>query len=178
MPDAFQRAMVRVFQHEGGYVDHPRDPGGATNMGITRRTLAQWRGVPIRDLPKSEVRDMTKEEAVEIYRARYWDSVRGDELPPGVAFALFDFAVNSGPVRAVKHLQKVVGVPTDGIIGGMTIRAARRMEVADLVNQLQDSRLRFMQGLSIWPTFARGWAKRVESVRREAIAFTGGGGGW
>ena len=179
MPDPFLAAMRRVFAHEGGYVDHPDDPGGATNLGITRRTLADWRGVtPFTALPKSEVRRLTRTEATEIYRARYWQTVQGDALPPGVAYALFDFAVNSGTRRAVRTLQEIVGTTPDGIMGGMTLSAVLRRDSAELVRQLSARRLSFMQRLRHWRHFGRGWTRRVNEVEREALRLSGGGGGW
>ncbi|WP_082555208.1 glycoside hydrolase family 108 protein [Devosia sp. Root635] len=111
----FARALSAVLKQEGGYVDHPADPGGATNMGITHKTLARWRMVsPWWKLPKSAVMELQRPEAAKIYRANYWDAVRGDDLPSGLDLALFDFAVNSGPGRAVKMLQTIVGVTADG----------------------------------------------------------------
>ena len=123
MPDPtdaqrFARCLDIVLAAEGGYVDNPLDAGGATNMGITRATLARWRGVvPASDLPKAEVRALTRAEAAAIYEARYWRRVAGPELPAGLDLALFDYAVNSGPVRAVKTLQTALGVVADGLVG-------------------------------------------------------------
>ena len=174
---AFDMAVDRVFDHEAGYVDHPRDPGGATNMGITRRTLAQWRGIAVRDLPKSEVMNLSRDEARSIYKAKYWDSVRGDDLPAGLALAVFDFAVNSGPSRAVRFLQAIVGTKRDGIIGGMTLKAVSRMDESVIINQLQDNRLAFMKSLAHWDTFKNGWTRRVREVRSDALSLSGGGGG-
>ena len=93
----FDRALTAVLRHEGGYVDHPSDPGGATNLGVTRATLAQWRG---RAVSKAEVKALTRAEAAKIYRALYWDEIAGDALPAGLDFAVFDYCVNSGPGRA------------------------------------------------------------------------------
>ena len=102
----FETCLAHVLRHEGGYVDHPSDPGGATNMGITRKTLAHWRNVsPWTDLPKLEVQKLTHGEAGLIYRALYWNACRAGDLPDGVDLAVFDFAVNSGPDRAVRTLQ-------------------------------------------------------------------------
>ena len=189
-PD-FEAALTRVLAHEGGYVDHPRDPGGATNMGITRRTLAKWRGVALRDLPKSEVRDLSRAEAAAIYKNAYWDPIRGDELPPGLAYALFDFAVNSGPARAVRFLQRIVGTVQDGLLGGITLRAIARMPVPYIIRTLCDNRLAWMRRLPTWDAFGRGWSRRVNGVREAALAaYTNGapskanggpgsgGGGW
>lgn len=164
--ETFDRVMPRVFAHEGGYVDHPKDPGGATKYGITHKTLSAWRG---KTVTKADVRALTKQEATAIYRAQYWAPIRGDELPAGLDYALFDFAVNSGPARAVKTLQKIVGVAADGIMGGITLAAVRQHSAVDLVVALCDARLAFLKGLKGWATFGRGWQRRVTDVKAAAL---------
>ena len=120
----FDQCLDEVLRHEGGYVDHPSDPGGATNMGITRKTLARWRQVsPWWKLDKAAVRGLERAEAARIYRASYWDTSRAGLLPAGLDLALFDFAVNSGPDRAVRLLQAELGVVADGRIGPLTLGA-------------------------------------------------------
>lgn len=163
----FSACLAEVLRHEGGFVDHPADPGGATNRGITLATLSDWRGRPV---SKSEVRALTVAEAAAIYRARYWDVVQGDRLPPGVDLAVFDFAVNSGPGRAARTLQQVLVVPQDGAIGPVTLAAlARAPGPVTLIIALCDARLRFLRGLPTWPTFGKGWARRVEEVEGAAL---------
>lgn len=170
--ETFDRVMPDVFTHEGGYVDHPKDPGGATNHGITHKTLAAWRGKPV---TKADVRNLSRAEAALIYRAQYWRPIRGDELPAGLDYALFDFAINSGPARAVKTLQRIVGVPADGIMGAITLDAVSKRSPADLINALCDARLAFLKGLKGWPTFGKGWGRRVAEVRAKALALSSGG---
>ncbi len=167
----FDGCLTEIFRHEGGYVDHPADPGGATNMGITRKTLARWRNIsPWWDLPKAEVQTLERDEAAHIYRAGYWDVCRAGELPPGVDLAVFDFAVNSGPNRAVRCLQQVLGVAADGLVGPITLAAANRSSAAGTVNTLCDRRLGFLRALSTFPVFGRGWIRRVETIRAAALA--------
>jgi lysozyme family protein len=181
MPDANERFLAclqEVLRHEGGYADHPGDPGGATNFGITIRTLASWRGVsPWWSLGKDAVKALTREEAGEIYRKRYWDAVGGDALPAGLDLAVFDFAVNSGPARAVKALQMLLGVTADGLVGPVTLGAvkARIAEggVAALIAALCAGRLGFLRTLATFTTFGRGWTSRVEAVRRAALTMAG-----
>lgn len=169
----FDICLSEVLRHEGGYVDHPVDPGGATNMGITRKTLARWRNVsPWWDLPKLEVQKLSRIEAGRIYKAGYWNLCRADDMPPGVDLALFDYAVNSGPDRAIRALQAVLGVVVDGLVGPLTIRAAARDNGSRVVNALCDRRLGFLQGLSTFSTFGRGWTSRVASIRAAALAVT------
>lgn len=158
----FMACLAEILKHEGGYVDHPDDPGGATNLGITHKTLASWRGRPV---TKQDVRDLTVTEASAIYRARYWNPVRGDSLPPGVDLAVFDFAVNSGPAKATMVLQSVLGVADDGVIGPITLAAlARAPGPATVIIGVCDARLAFLRRLSTWPTFGRGWTRRVSEV--------------
>ncbi|MEQ9638350.1 MAG: glycosyl hydrolase 108 family protein [Devosia marina] len=167
----FDACLAEIFRQEGGYVDHPADPGGATNMGITRKTLAGWRNVsPWWDLPKTEVQSLDRDEAARIYQAGYWDACRAGELPPGVDLAVFDFAVNSGPARAIRCLQQVLGVAADGLVGPITLAAANRSSAARTVDALCDRRLGFLKGLSTFPVFGRGWIRRVETVRAAALA--------
>ncbi|WP_083989022.1 glycoside hydrolase family 108 protein [Devosia geojensis] len=176
--ERFEACLAEVLRHEGGYADHPSDPGGATNMGITRKTLARWRGIsPWTALPKGEVKALTRAEAARIYRAEYWNRCRADEMPPGLDLALFDFAVNSGPDRAAKTLQRLVGVAADGLVGPVTLGAvaahAGRGDTAALVEALCDARLAFLQRLSTFPVFGRGWTARVAAVRKAALAAVG-----
>ena len=159
-----------MIEHEGGYVDHPDDPGGATNLGVTIGTLSAHLG---RRATKDEVRALTKDEVRPIYRKRYWDAVSGDDLPPGVDHAVFDYAVNSGPARSAKALQGVIGAEQDGIIGPVTLGAVRQLGARNVIDGLQDERLRFLKRLSTWPTFGRGWEKRVKRVRSEAKSLIG-----
>lgn len=168
----FRQSLAHVLVHEGGYVDHPLDPGGATNLGITRRTLAQWRGVsPWWKLPKQEVRALTRKEAGQIYRTKYWEAVCGDELPSGLDYAMFDYAVNSGVARAVKDLQRAAGAQADGILGGMTLMAVSRHHPRTLIRRLIERRTSFLRRLRTWATFGRGWSNRINGVLSHALAM-------
>lgn len=166
----FSRALSAVLKHEGGFVDHKDDPGGATNKGITISTYRRYvkRNGTVEDLKR-----ITDAEVAKVYRKHYWDLVRGDELPDGIDYAVFDFAVNSGPSRAAKYLQIVLGVKVDGKIGPVTLEAARKADARKVINILCDNRLRFLQGLNTWPTFGRGWDSRVAGVRKLALSMTG-----
>lgn len=165
MRESFAYALDVVLRHEGGYVNHPADPGGATNFGITIATLSRWRGVPV---SKADVRSLSRNEAAVIYRVRYWDAVRADEMPVGLDLALFDFAVNSGPARAIATLQKVLDVAADGRLGPVTQAALGKRAAGDVTRALCARRLAFLQGLATFPVFGRGWARRVENIEREA----------
>lgn len=165
----FAACLDHVLAHEGGYVDHPRDPGGATHHGITRRTLALWRGRPV---SKAEVRALTRVDVAPIYRARYWDAVRGDALPPGVDLCVFDHAVNAGPRTAITSLQRTLGTAADGRIGPATLAAAHAAPARALIRALCRRRLALLGRLPIWPTFGRGWTRRVAAIEAAALAST------
>lgn len=162
----FDTSVEHIFVSEGGYVDHPRDPGGATNMGITFNVLQDWRGTPIK---KDDVRSLTKVEAKAIYKEKYWDVVRASEMPLGVGLVVFDAAVNSGPRRSVKWLQAALGVKIDGVLGPVTMEAVNKADPTRLVNKLCDVRLAFLKSLSTWPVFGKGWGNRVFRLRSDAL---------
>jgi lysozyme family protein len=167
----FDRSLVPLLKHEGGYVDHPRDPGGATNMGITIGTLRAWRGKPV---TKMDVMNLSKSEASAIYRKQYWDAVRGDDLPSGLDYAVFDYTVNSGAGRAVRDLQRVLGVTVDGQMGAITLDAIRKRNTRELITLYMDRRLSFLRNLRTWSTFGRGWQRRVDEVRTLALRMASG----
>ncbi len=166
--ETFAKAMPYVFSDEGGYADNPKDPGGATNLGVTLATLSAWRGRPV---TKAEVKALSRDEAQAIYKAQYWDTIKGDDLPAGIDYAMFDFSVNSGPARAVKLLQKTVGVDQDGVIGAKTLTAVRKLNPKSAVNALCDARLSWLRSLSTFKTFGKGWTSRVGRVRSRALSL-------
>jgi lysozyme family protein len=153
----FNQALAIVLKHEGGYVNHPSDPGGETNYGITK-AVAQRNGY------HGDMRAIPMDVVARIYRKDYWDAVRADELPAAVRYAIFDGAVNSGPGQAAKWLQRAVGVADDGKIGPMTLAAAKAQDPEALLRKMLAQRLRFMTGLSTFPAFGRGWARRIADL--------------
>jgi len=173
MKATLNKVMPHVFKNEGGYVNHPKDPGGATNMGITIGTLSAWRGKPV---TKNDVRNLSRREATEIYRKRYWNPVRGDELPAGVDYAVFDFAINSGPRRAIEYLQRVLGVSIDRVIGPKTLAAASATDPKTVIRKLCAARLAYMQRIkngTLWKSFGRGWQRRVDGVQHISLEMAG-----
>ena len=175
MTTRFDRALPLILQHEGGYVNHPADPGGATNRGVTQRTYDSYRERN-RRAPR-DVRKITSAEVAAIYRGQYWNAVRADDLPSGMAYCVFDAAVNSGPGRAVRWLQACIGATVDGVVGNETITLTAKADPVALIGAYCDIRLAFMKRLRHWPTFGRGWSNRVELVRLQAIEWTSGGDG-
>lgn len=163
MRENLEHALKWVLAHEGGYVNHPKDPGGATNMGVTQRTYNAYRAR--RGLPAQSVRGITSDEVAEIYKTQYWDAVRADDLPAGLDYAVFDYAVNSGPSRAMKDLQREVGAAPDGINGMRTMEGVNAADTFDLIERLCHRRMRFLRGLKHWPTFGKGWTRRVMGLQ-------------
>ena len=167
MKENYAQALKQVLKYEGGYVDHPKDPGGPTNKGVTQAVYDSWR--KSQNLPTQTVRNISDPEVAAIYRNLYWDRISGDNLPSGVDFAVFDYAVNSGVSKASKTLQAVVGVTQDGVIGPATIEATKTYIAMAVTNK----RLAFMQSLSIWSTFGKGWAARIADVKNQIKALVG-----
>lgn len=165
---SYGEALARVLAHEGGYTNNPADPGGPTNFGIT---LDDYRRYAKPGATAADVKAMNVEEAKSIYRTKYWDAQRCDELSAGVDYAVFDYGVNSGIGRSKKVLQRVLGVTADGAFGPRTMHAAASADPRSVIVALCDERLRFLQGLRTWPVFGRGWGRRVAEVKQTALAM-------
>ena len=152
----FDAAFKALIDHEGGYVNHPKDPGGETQFGITKRSYLHL-----------NIRDLTLDDARAIYRRDFWDRLQCDALPLAARFQVFDAAVNSGPGNAARWLQAAAGVAQDGLIGPATRQAVDAMHPAALVARFNAARLLSMTSLSTWPTFGRGWARRIAANLQE-----------
>ena len=162
MKENFPFCLVAVLRFEGRFVNDQRDPGGATNHGITISTWSNWTG---RHATVDDIRAVTVADVTPLYRSKYWDAIKGDELPSGLDFAVFDTAVNSGVTKAAKLLQEALGLKPDGIIGPVTVRAAQAADARRVASQILDARLAFLRGLGAWSSFGRGWARRIDQVR-------------
>jgi lysozyme family protein len=170
----YAESISRMLASEGGYVNHPSDPGGPTNFGIT---IADYRKYVKPDASADDVRAMKVDEAKSIYREKYWGAMRCDELPAGVDYCVFDYAVNSGTGRVPKVLQRILAIAVTGRMDEAAVAAARAHDARILVQAICDERLRFLQGLKTWPVFGKGWGKRVGEVRVAALALTDKGAG-
>lgn len=159
--------LAITLPHEGGWSDHPKDPGGATMKGITLNTYRRWKP----GATKYQLRTITNSEVEMIYRDGFWKPVRGDQLPAGVDAAVFDYGVNSGPPRAIKEMQRVLGVVADGDIGPATLSKLRAVDGKRVIQGICRRRLSFMQSLKIWSTFGRGWSRRVADVEAKSVAM-------
>ena len=162
----FEEALEHVLKHEGGFVNHPQDPGGMTNLGVTKRVWDEWIG---RESSEDEMRNLKPEDVANLYKKLYWDRVKGDDLPSGVNYCVFDAAVNSGTGRAAKWLQEAVGAVPDGAIGAKTLANVAAHDADSLVNAYCDVRLNFLKSLKPFDTFGKGWSRRVEGVRQTAL---------
>ena len=170
MEDNFEQCLALVLKHEGGYVDHPKDPGGRTNRGVTQKVWEEWVGHPV---DEAAMRALGPADVAPLYKKNYWDKIKGDQLPMGVDYACFDLAVNSGVGRAAKILQQAVGVNQDGAIGPATLDAVAKANPRDLATEICDLRLNFLQSLPTWATFGRGWGRRVSEVEETAFKMVG-----
>tara|TARA_R110000850_G_scaffold224212_1_gene349694 strand:- start:299 stop:901 length:603 start_codon:yes stop_codon:yes gene_type:complete len=164
-------SIRKILDHEGGFVNHPKDPGGATNKGIT---IATFRRYIKRNGTIADLKAMTIAQAVKVYKAQYWDKVRADELPSGIDYTVADFAVNSGPSRAARYLQAALNVAQDGVIGSQTIAAAQAADPKTIIRKINADRLAFMKRIKngkLWKTFGRGWQRRVDDVLSTSLAI-------
>lgn len=159
----FDNFFDRLMKHEGGYVNHPRDPGGETMWGVTKRVaVAHGYHGPMRQLPKAT--------AQKIADKSYWQAIHGVELPRAIAWQVVDAAYNHGNRNAVKFLQRAIGVSDDGIIGPKTLAAVKCMDQNDIVFKFNAERLEFYTKLGTWATFGRGWTRRIAGNLRWAAS--------
>ena len=172
MEDRFGICIAFTLRQEGGYVDDPADPGGATNMGITLATYREWSDDP--HLGDLQVKDLTLKTASAIYRSRYWNPLRADALPPGVDLSVFDMGVNAGIWRSARLLQRALGFTgdkVDGAIGPETLAAANRFDAGTLVNNLADRQTSYYVSLANFCIFGTGWLRRTRARRDAALAM-------
>ena len=165
MKENWDASFEMVLKHEGGYVNDPRDPGGRTNLGVTQRAWEAWL---VRTVTESDMRALTPEKVKPFYKAMYWDKIKGDQLPNGVDYAAYDFAVNSGVGRAAKFLQTIAGVTADGALGPKSMGAIRECNPEQMVDALCEMRLDFLKRLPTFETFGKGWRIRVAEVKTRA----------
>ena len=166
MKDNWEQCFALVLKNEGGYVDNNSDPGGATNLGCTKATWEAWVG---HSVTKDDIKALMPNDVMPLYKAKYWDTIKGDDLPEGVDYAVFDFAINSGPSRAAKALQSVLGVNPDGKIGPATLDALEAANPRDIATSICEARLAFLQSLPTYGTFGKGWSRRVSEVENTAF---------
>jgi lysozyme family protein len=159
-----------ILRNEGGFVNNPKDPGGATNLGCTKAVWEQYVGHTV---TIDDIKALTPTDVEPLYKTKYWDTIKGDDLPHGVDYAVFDFAINSGPSRAAKTLQSVLGVATDGQIGKGTLAALEEANIRDVATRICEARLAFLQSLPTYDIFGKGWSRRVAEVEQTAFNMVG-----
>lgn len=167
----FDKSLAELLKHEGGYVNHPSDPGGRTNLGVTQDVWEDWID---RAVSEENMRALTPAKVAPLYKELYWDRIKADKLPSGVDYVVFDAAVNSGASRAAKWLQTTVAAVADGAIGEQTLKLVMLTNPLMLIDKYSSNRLAFLQRLATWPTFGKGWERRVEEVRVTALKMCGG----
>lgn len=168
--DNWPQCFALILKNEGGYVDNPADPGGATNLGCTKAT---WEAYVGHEVTKDDIKALTPNDVMPLYKKNYWDRISGDLLPSGVDYAVFDFAINSGVSRAAKTLQSVLGVTADGQIGPGTLAALETTNARDVATSVCEARLSFLQSLPTYGNFGKGWSRRVSEVETTAFSMVG-----
>jgi lysozyme family protein len=166
MKENFDTCFELLLMHEGGYVNDPRDRGGMTNLGVTRRALEKWLGSSVSE---EKMRGLTPELVKPFYRSEYWNKIKGDDLPLGVDWSVFDWAVNSGNSRPVKALQHIIGATEDGILGSRTLAKLEEFDPKEVIVDMYATRKAFYNGLAGFQTFGKGWARRNEETMHQAL---------
>jgi lysozyme family protein len=173
MNSNFDVCLAKLLVHEGGFVNHPSDPGGMTNLGVTARVWEEWVGHPV---DEKQMRALTPALVAPLYRKKYWDACHADDLVSGLDYAVFDVAVNSGVGRAIKLLQSSVGATPDGGYGSITAALVKKAEAdpALLIELYCAKRLEFLESLKAFIIFGKGWSRRVAEVKADSLAMAQG----
>jgi lysozyme family protein len=166
MTKNFRDCLELVLKHEGGFVNHPKDPGGITNLGVTKRVWEEWIGHPATE---KDMRELTPALVAPMYEMRYWRTSYCEKLPRGLDLLVFSMAVNAGAGRSVKLLQDAIGVVADGVIGPNTMSKINEANVETLIDKFSEARTAFYKGLKTFPVFGKGWLSRTDSERLEAL---------
>jgi len=164
----YDKCLETILHHEGGYVNHPKDPGGETNLGVTKRVYLEHGGT-------KDMKDLLVEDVAPIYKKGYWDKMKGDELPNGLDLCVFDFGVNAGPGRSAKFLQTMIGTVADGGIGPNTLKKlgeyVEKHGIEQCIEDFQGARQDYYEKLSTFATFGNGWTRRVDETTELAISM-------
>ena len=168
MRENFEEALKAILKHEGGWSNHKSDPGGMTNLGVTKKVWEAWVGKAVGE---KEMRALTPDTVAPMYRKKYWDAVKADELPTGLDYLMFDFAINAGPGRAIKTMQKAIGTTPDGAIGPKTMAALKAADPTDLIAKFSIEKELFYKALPTFATFGRGWLRRVDEAKSHAVTM-------
>jgi lysozyme family protein len=168
----FNKCLSVILHHEGGFVNHPKDPGGATNLGVTKKVYEEWVGHPVTE---QVMRKLTPQLVSSLYKVKYWNVLKCDDLPAGLDLCVFDFGVNAGTGRSARYLQRLVGAREDGAIGPKTLSLVKALVTLkggdNVVDEFQESRRVYYRKLPTFSTFGRGWLRRVDEVEVAAKAM-------
>ena len=168
MQSNYDKCLKAILHHEGGYVNHPKDPGGETNLGVTKRVYEEHGGT-------KDMKDLTVEDVAPIYKKNYWDKMKCDDLPGGLDLCCFDFGVNAGPGRSAKYLQTMIGTVADGGIGPNTLKAVEAYVsehgIDKSIENFQEARQGYYEKLSTFDTFGKGWTRRVDETTELALSM-------
>jgi lysozyme family protein len=170
MINNFKECLDLVLKSEGGWVNHPSDPGGETNLGVTKRVWIEYVGHPVESLKK-----LTKEDVAPLYELKYWRPCYCEVLPRGLDFVVFSMGVNAGPGRSVKLLQSAIGCVPDGVIGPRTRELISASNSANLIAKFSETRREYYRSLKTFPIFGKGWLARVDREEQEALDMTKNG---
>ena len=162
MKDNFDECLKMLLHHEGGYVNHPSDPGGETNLGVTKKVYQEWGGT-------KDMKDLTVEDVAPIYKKNYWDRCKCDDLESGVDWVVFDWAVNSGTGRSAKAIQKICGASQDGAIGPKTLALISKQNTEYVIEEFGKIRQDFYESLKTFDTFGKGWTRRNKETTEKAL---------
>lgn len=166
MTKNFRDCLELVLKHEGGYIFHEKDPGGMTNLGVTKRVWEEWVG---HEVDEKAMRALTPALVAPMYEMKYWRTSYCEKLPRGLDLLVFSMAVNAGSGRSVKLLQEAIGVVADGVIGPRTMARINEANVETLIDKFSEARRAFYRGLKTFPVFGRGWLNRTDKERLEAL---------
>ena len=166
MTGNFKECLAIVLKSEGGFVNHPDDPGGMTNLGVTKRVWQEYTG---HEADEKEMRSLTPEKVAPLYEQRYWRPTYCEVLPRGLDLLVYSMAVNGGPGRAVKLLQQSIGCIPDGVVGPRTMELIKSSNVAELIAKYSDTRRSYYRSLKTFPVFGKGWLNRVDHEEAQAL---------
>ena len=160
----FRHCLDLVLKSEGGWVNHPSDPGGETNLGVTKAVWEEYVGHPVKTL-----KNLTKDDVAPLYEQKYWKPCYGEVLPRGLDFLVFSMGVNAGPGRSVKLLQSSLGCVADGVIGVRTRELISSSDIPKLISKFSNVRREYYRALKTFPVFGKGWLARVDKEEKEAL---------
>ena len=171
MQGNFNKSLEMLLAHEGGFSNHSQDPGGMTNLGVTAKVWEEWVGHPV---DEKQMRALTSKDVAPLYKRKYWDACRADDLISGLDYAVFDVAVNSGVGRAIKLLQSCIGATPDGSYGSITSALVKKVssDPNRIIELYCAKRLEFLSSLKSFPVFGKGWSKRVSEVKATALEMS------